>query len=123
MASQDSQLTRHDPEAKIVKRCWENEGFRAEFIADPEGVFVKYLEVPAASLPKVVVHEEAAGSWRIVLPARPVKAGELSEAELERIAGGATPPVVSVRTAVVVFGLPIGITVYDAVTNREYHGW
>jgi hypothetical protein len=62
MTERSQTLTRHDLEARIVKRCWEDEGFRAEFIADPAGTFVKYLEVPAASLPKIAAHEEPAGS-------------------------------------------------------------
>ena len=47
-------LTRHDLEAKIVKRCWENKEFRKHFTADPVGVAVKHLEVPAVSLPKII---------------------------------------------------------------------
>jgi hypothetical protein len=31
MATQVQELTRHDLEAKIVKRCWENEAFYEEF--------------------------------------------------------------------------------------------
>jgi hypothetical protein len=88
MAEQAPSLSRHDLEVKIVKRCWEDEAFRAEFIADPAGAFTKYLEVPKDSLPKIVVHEEGAGSWRIVIPAKPRNIGELAEQDLERIAGG-----------------------------------
>jgi hypothetical protein len=88
MATDNNRLTRHDLEAKIVKRCWENEDFRREFTADPGGAFFRYLEVPAAGLPKIVIHEEPAGSWHIVLPARPAEIRELSEQDLEQIAGG-----------------------------------
>jgi hypothetical protein len=84
----DATLTRHDLEAKIVKRCWEDEAFRKEFISDPVGAFVRYLGVPATDLPKIVIHEESAGSWHIVLPTRQAEAGELSEADLEKISGG-----------------------------------
>jgi hypothetical protein len=85
-----STLTRHDLEAKIVKRSWENEAFRKEFSSDPRGTAAKYLKVPAAELPKIVVHEETAGTWHIVIPAKPANAKELSEADLERVAGGAS---------------------------------
>jgi hypothetical protein len=81
-------LTRHDLEAKIVKRCWENEEFRKEFLADPAGAFVTYLKVPPASLRKIVIHQEEPGSWHIVLPVKPASSGELSEEELEVVAGG-----------------------------------
>jgi hypothetical protein len=87
-------LTRHDLEAKIVKRSWEDEAFRKEFTSDPTGTAVKYLKVTAAELPKIVVHEEAAGTWHIVLPAKPAGTDELSEGELEKVAGGVMDPVV-----------------------------
>jgi hypothetical protein len=92
VTEQTPMFSRHDLEAKIVKRCWEDEGFRKEFTADPSGAFVKYLEVPATSLPKIVVHEETAGSWHIVLPSRPANASELSEQDLETVAGGGSMP-------------------------------
>jgi hypothetical protein len=88
MTEQNATLTRHDLEAKIVKHCWEDDEFRGEFIADPAGAFVKYLEVPPENLPKIVVHEETPGSWHIVLLPSPRNIGELSEQDLERIAGG-----------------------------------
>jgi hypothetical protein len=91
MTEQAPALTRHDIEAKIVRRTWENEAFRKELTADPAGVFVKYLEVPAKSLPKIVIHEEPAGSWYIVLPQKPANTDELSEPDLERVAGGELP--------------------------------
>jgi hypothetical protein len=84
----DTVLTRHDLEAKIVKRCREDEAFRKEFTSDPAGAFVKYLEVPAESLPKIVIHEESPGSWQIVLPVKPSYVNELSEQDLERVVGG-----------------------------------
>src|ERR1700733_1650813 len=91
MTEQAAALTRHDLEAKIVKHCWEDVEFRKEFTASPAGVFVRYLQVPAASLPKIVVHQETTGSWHIVLPAKPANIGELSDTDLERVAGGTTP--------------------------------
>lgn len=93
MASDADRLSRHDLEAKIVKRCWRDEAFRNDFTADPAAAFVKYLNVPKASLPKISVHQEAAGTWHIVLPAKPANAGELSEEELEKVAGGVTPTI------------------------------
>jgi hypothetical protein len=83
-----AQLSRHDVEAKIVKRCWDNDAFRKEFLSDPAGCFVKYLNAPKAQLPKIIVHQEQPGTWHIVMPAKPAKAGELSDEELEKVAGG-----------------------------------
>jgi hypothetical protein len=110
-------LTRHDLEAKIVKRCWEDEAFGKEFTADPAGTFTRYLEVPAASLPKILVHAEEPGSWHIVLPSKPANASELSEADLEKIAGGTTSACVTAAVTAV-----IG-TVGTAMVTMNEGGW
>jgi hypothetical protein len=112
-------LTRHDLEAKIVKHSWEDEGFRKEFIADPSGTFVKYLQVPASSLPKIVVHEEAPGSWHIVLAAKPADIGQLSEDELEKVAGGGTP----VATAVSAATMATTAVIVSVVGVTKGGGW
>jgi hypothetical protein len=88
MTEHATTLMRHELEAKIVKRCWIDEGFYKEFTANPMGAAVKHLQVPAASLPKIVVHQEAPGTWHIILPAKPPGANELSEKDLEKVAGG-----------------------------------
>jgi hypothetical protein len=126
MAEQTWQLTRHDLEAKIVKHCWEDEGFRTEFIADPAAAFVKYLNLPAASLPRITVYPEEPGSWHIVLPVKPAGAGELSEAELEKVAGGTLVIVpVSVLVSAAVSGAvaSAGATVSTVVASIKEGGW
>jgi hypothetical protein len=101
MTEPKSALSRQDLEAKIVKRCWENEEFRKEFLADPSASIVKHLALPVVSLPKIVIHQEGPGSWHIVLPAKPANANELSEEDLEKVAGGATPTLVTLVTATI----------------------
>jgi hypothetical protein len=121
MTEQVPVLTRHDLEAKIVKRCWEDEGFRKEFTADPTGAFVKYLHIPAASLPMISIHQEMPGSWHIVLPAKPANPNELSEQDLEKVAGGTTGPCV-LTVAVITAGLGgSGITASAVVSIDK--GW
>jgi hypothetical protein len=125
MTEQAPALTRHDLEAKIIKRCWENEEFHKEFTADPAGTAVKYLEVPAASLPKIFVHQEALGSWHIVLPAKPSNTNELSEADLEKVAGGTTPTIIGQTILVSISIASSGIPVVSAevVHNSLFQAW
>lgn len=122
MIEQAPTLTRHDWEAKIVKHCWEDESFRQEFMSDPAGTFVKYLQVPAASLPKIVVHEETPGSWHIVLPAKPVNTSELSEEELEKVAGGVTPTIIVLTASAVSASLAGSGVTASAVVSVD-RGW
>ena|SRR5271170_8308459 len=120
MTDQSSALSRHDLEAKIVKRCWEDDAFRKEFTADPASVFVKYLKVPASSLPNIVIHQEAAGNWHIVLPAKPANTNELSEEDLEKIAGGASPLTLSI---VVTIAASVSAGVSASVVVSFDKGW
>ncbi len=104
-------LSRHDVEAKIVKRCWENDAFRKEFLSDPAGCFVKYLNAPKGQLPKIAVHEEQPGTWHIVLPAKPAETGELSDEELENVAGG-TDIIVTLIATIVTTASGVGALAY-----------
>src|ERR1700748_1567460 len=85
--------SRHDLEATIIKHCWDDPAFQKKFVADPKGTFVEYTGVAASNVPEIVVHEETPGSWHIVLPAKPASAQELSDADLEKVAGGTTPTI------------------------------
>jgi hypothetical protein len=109
-------MTRHDLEAKIVQRSWEDEGFRKELLADPTGSFNRHLQVPAANLPAITVHQEEPGSWHIVLPAKTANRGTLSDQDLERIAGGtATAAVLPVAGFVVPAAIFTAIAMGTAV--------
>jgi len=81
-------LSRHEIEARIVRKAWQDEAFRAELIADPVAVFTKYTGVAATQLPTILVHQEQSNEWNIVLPAKPAKTSELSDQDMERVAGG-----------------------------------
>jgi hypothetical protein len=124
MTEETSTPSRHDLEAKIVKHSWEDEKFRKEFLTDPAATFVKYLKVPKESLPKIVVHEETPGSWHIVLPPQPADIHELSEAELEKVAGGTTPTLVATVVASVVGSIGSSIvSSMTAVISIDEGGW
>lgn len=124
MAQQPAPLSRHDLEAKLVKRCWEDEAFRKEFTADPATAFVKYLGMPKANVPEISIHQETAGTWHIVIPVKPANAGELSERDLERVAGGAASGIWDDRWLNSIPGAPeVGISTGGTVTGVARPGW
>jgi hypothetical protein len=113
----DGTPSRHDLEAKIIKHCWADAAFRKKFVADPKGTFIEYTGLAAATLPEIVVHEEKPGSWHIVLPAEPAGAQELSDADLEKVAGGTTPTITLVSAV-----SSLILTPTQAISENE-GGW
>ena len=75
--------------AKVVARAWSDPAFKAQLLADPNAVLV----AAGASVPpgvKIRVVENTDTLVHLVLPPRPAD-GELSDAALERVAGGHQP--------------------------------
>ena len=76
--------TATEMKARILSKAEEDSEFRAQLIADPRAAI---LAETGATIPDgfdVVVHEDSATTAHLVLP----PSGELSEAEMESVAGG-----------------------------------
>jgi hypothetical protein len=71
---------------QIVAKCWADAAFKARFLADPAAVFKEYGIVAPAGLKAVANTAEVT---YIVLPAKP---GDLSDEQLDKIAGGGNNP-------------------------------
>jgi len=111
--------SRADLEARIVKRCWTDEAFRRELLADPAACFVKYTGLSADKAPRIVVHEERDRDWHIVIPARPRQTGELSDEDLERVAGGTDPMVISLIASVAVTAVTATVASISIITENN----
>jgi hypothetical protein len=69
---------------KVVAKAWSDELFKKRLLADPRTVLKEHgVEVPADVNVKVM--EDSGKTVHLILPAR---LKELSEAELEQVAGG-----------------------------------
>lgn len=87
----DRSPTRGEFEAVIIQRAWNEPAFLAQLRSDPQKAIDKGLREYGASVPEgvqVKLYEEKTGQCVIVIP-RPLDAGaELTDAELEAVAGG-----------------------------------
>ena len=96
---------------KIVEQAAKNPKYYAQLKSDPRGLMEKQL---GTSIPKTVnvkVVEEANDTYYIVLPAMAKEGAELSDSDLEKVAGGGT--VKGNASCNNAQGSAIGVTVVD----------
>ncbi len=74
---------------KIVAKAWSDEQFKAGLMADPKTV-LKENGVDVSDSVEVKVVENTDNVIHFTLPPKPEE-GELSDAELENVAGGSPP--------------------------------
>jgi hypothetical protein len=85
-------MPENDPAfAKIIAKAWRDPAFKAELIANPAAALkAEGIDLPDGVQVTVVEHSE--NHFHFMLPPKP--AGDLSDEELEAIAGGlGTPPI------------------------------
>ena len=82
-------LSRRDLQEKIIARAWTDDDFRRKFAADPKGQFEEHLGTRLPEGLVMTVHEETPNSLHFVIPMKPSgEAAELSDEDLEKVAGG-----------------------------------
>jgi hypothetical protein len=81
--------SRGELEARLLDKALKDPAFRRALIDDPKGTLERELGVPMAEGVSLTVLEETATNRYLVLPPAPAgTAGELSDAQLEAVAGG-----------------------------------
>jgi hypothetical protein len=89
---QNPQRSRQEIEAHLVAKAWKNESFKQELLNNPKSVIAQEFGVEIPKQLNIEVMEEDANTLFITLPMRPDLSGlELSDQELEAVAGGLTP--------------------------------
>ena len=81
-------LSRSEMEALIVQRAWKDDAFRDEFVADPKATIEKYSGQKLPAELKIVALAEDDKTIHFVIPPKPANADELSDEDLEKVAGG-----------------------------------
>ena len=89
--SESSPTNRHEVEDRLMSRAANDPAFRRQLIDDPQGAIRDELGVSLPSEVKITVLQETSDQLYLVLPqtVEAAPSGELSDAELGAVAGGA----------------------------------
>lgn len=116
-------MTYREMSDAISVQAMKDEGFRDELLADPKGTFEKYSGQAMPENVEVYVHENSETATHFVLPPR-ISENELSDEDLEKVAGGEFFIGMAVVTAI---GIGVGAAGTAATIandqTRARHGW
>jgi Nitrile hydratase, alpha chain len=79
---------RNQLRAALIEKCWKDPEFKTQIIADPKGMYEKHTGRKMPDNFKLIIHEEDANTLHFSIPQAPSATTELSDEELERVAGG-----------------------------------
>jgi len=80
--------TRQELESALIQKCWKDPAFRKEVVSDPKGMLEKHLGRKLPKQVKIFIHEEDANTLHMSIPPAPANVSELSDEDLEKVAGG-----------------------------------
>jgi Nitrile hydratase, alpha chain len=98
-------MTKRDLEVALVEKCWKDPEFKKQILADPKGMLERHIGTKLPGDLKIFVHEENAESVHFSLPPAPTNAMELSDEDLEKVAGGTELVVAFVAGTAVALGV------------------
>ena len=75
-------------EQRIVRRSLEDDAFKQGLLEDPRAAIERELNTQLPAGVEIRAVEETQDTFYLVLPGRTADAGELSDRELESVAGG-----------------------------------
>lgn len=93
--------------APVIAKAWQDANFKKQLMANPKGVLEKEFGIKFPANLQIEVREESASKLYLVLPPKP-SSGELSEDQLEGVAGGACIPIAGVAVGCASAGAAFG---------------
>jgi Nitrile hydratase, alpha chain len=81
-------LTRRELETALIEKCWKDPEFKKQVVSDPKGMLERHTGKKLPPEVKIFIHEEDANKVHFSIPPAPAKLAELSDVQLEQVAGG-----------------------------------
>jgi hypothetical protein len=81
-------FTRRDLETALIEKCWKDAEFKRQVISDTKGMLERHTGQKLPAQLKIFVHKEDANTLHYSIPPAPANLTELSDADLEQVAGG-----------------------------------
>ena len=97
--------TRHDLQTALIEKCWKDPEFKKAVVSDPKGMLERHSGEKLPAQMKIFVHEEDANTLHFSIPVAPSNLTELSDADLERVAGGTDIIATGIATVVTVIAI------------------
>ena len=113
-------LTKRDLETTLIEKCWKDPEFKKQVVSDPKGMLERHIGQKLPADLKIFVHEEDANTLHFSLPPAPSNTMELSDEDLEKVAGG-TELFVILPVAFSVVTAASALVSSGIVTAK--HGW
>jgi hypothetical protein len=80
--------TRRDLETALIEKCWKDPEFKKMVLSDPKGMLELHIGQKLPATLKIFIHEEDANALHFSVPLAPSNLTELSDDDLEKVAGG-----------------------------------
>jgi Nitrile hydratase, alpha chain len=113
-------LTKRDLETALIEKCWKDPEFKKQIVTDPKGMLERHIGQKLPADLKIVIHEEDANTLHFSLPPAPSNTMELSDEDLEKVAGG-TELILVAPIALSIALATAGAVASGVVTAK--HGW
>jgi hypothetical protein len=114
--------TRRELETALIEKCWKDPDFKKQVISDPKGMLEGHIGQKLPAPLKIFIHEEDAHTVHFSIPPAPSNLTELSDEELEKVAGG-TEVVIATLASAAVFFWTVDAMVTVAATAQMSQDW